>query len=253
MTWLSPNLPADKHCFFGSQGGFSNGKYASLNINSASLDNPELIQKNYALIASRFGLQFENILRLIQGISADVVLVDRPSFRQLTADGVVTTTKDIILSISTADCAPVLLADYHNGVIGAAHGGWRSAYKGIIENTVQLMLKQGANIKHISAAIGPCIQQPSFEVGAEVHAMFLEQSVNNQAYFISSPKPNYYFLDLSSYIADKLSRLGITSISNSGIDTYTEKDAYFSYRRDTHLGLISAPKDFPLELSTITL
>ena len=253
MVWLSPNLNPRKHCFFGRLGGVSQGRYLSLNLNSRSSDDPEHIRQNYQIIASHYGLDTSRFLRLNQNVSADVVFVDSPSMNQITADGAVTTTKDIILSIGTADCAPVLFADTLHGVIGAAHGGWRGAFSGIIENTVSLMLRHGAQTGSIAAAIGPCIQQPSFEMGAEVFAQFMAQSADNAAYFIPSPRAGHYLFDLSGYIHNKLLNLGVSNVINSGIDTYTDTLHWFSYRRDTHQGLITKPHDFPVELSTIIL
>ena len=253
MTWQASNLPKEKHCFFGRNGGVSTGKYTSFNFNEKSLDNPQNIAENYKRLASFYGLDSNRVVRLSQGVSNKVVYTTEPSIRQLEADGVVTDCQDLILTISTADCAPVLLADYKNGIIGAAHGGWRSFAKGIIENTINLMIEKGAKIENIAAAIGPCIQQASFEVGPEVFETFVNQDSQNQAYFIPSNKENHWLFDLSGCIEYKLHKLGITNTENSKIDTYKEENNYFSYRRDTHKGLITTAGDFPVELSTIIL
>ncbi len=253
MSWQSPNLPADKHCFFGRKGGVSEGRYASLNLNDKSRDNPENILRNYQIIASRFNLQADNICRLIQGTSADAVYITEPSIKKIQADGAVTDKPGIILSIGTADCAPVLLADDEQGIIGAAHAGWRGAFNGIVENTVRLMCQKGARIGKIAAAIGPCIRQPSYEMDREVLQTFLEQSPDNRKYFIPSPRPEHWLFDLGGYVSDRLRQLGIDNIVDSRIDTYADEQHWFSYRRDTHRGLIAAPADFPVELSTITL
>ena len=82
---------------------------------------------------------------------------------------------------------------------------------------------------------------------------FLSQDLKNQKYFIPAPRPEHYLFDLSAYAADKLRRLGIQNIAVSKDDTYADSENYFSYRRNTHLGLIRFPADFPVELSTITL
>src|SRR3546814_18304402 len=57
-------------------------------------------------------------------------------------------------------------------VIGAAHAGWRGAYGGVLENTVAAMAALGAVPGNIAAAIGPTIQQPSYEVDDAFHARF---------------------------------------------------------------------------------
>lgn len=253
MSWQASNLPQEKHCFFGRKGGVSTGKYASFNFNEKSLDNPQNITENYKRLARFYNLEPNRIVRLSQGVSNKVVYTEEGSIRRLEADGVVTDCPNLILTISTADCAPVLLADYQNGVIGAAHGGWRSFAKGIIENTIDLMLEKGAKAANIAAAIGPCIQQASFEVGHEVFETFVNQDSQNQNYFIPSDKENHWRFDLSGCIEYKLHQLGIKNTENSKIDTYKQEEEYYSYRRDTHKGLITTAGDFPVELSTIIL
>ena len=84
------------------------------------------------------------------------------------ADAMVTDRPDIALGIVTADCAPVLFADPRAGVVGAAHAGWRGAVAGVIEATIAAMARLGATPASTVAAIGPCIRQPSYEVGADL-------------------------------------------------------------------------------------
>ena len=57
MTWQANNLDKDKHCFFGSTGGFSSGKYAGLNANIKSNDDKKCLMKNLQEIEN-----FENYL-----------------------------------------------------------------------------------------------------------------------------------------------------------------------------------------------
>jgi copper oxidase (laccase) domain-containing protein len=49
-----------------------------------------------------------------------------------------------VLGVLTADCAPVLFADAEAGVVGAAHAGWKGAFTGICEATVDAMVGLGA-------------------------------------------------------------------------------------------------------------
>ena len=84
------------------------------------------------------------------------------------ADAMVTATPGIALGVLAADCAPVLFADPEARIIGAAHGGWRGALAGVMEATVAAMTRLGARPERIRAGIGPCIAQPSYEVGAGI-------------------------------------------------------------------------------------
>lgn len=253
MSYLADNLPADKHCFFGAEGGVSQGLYASLNVNRKSADAPENIRQNLEIIARHYGLGFENLMLLNQGVTSHAEYIEKPSQGQITADGVVTGSKDTILCIATADCAPVLFRDDKAGLIGAAHAGWRGAVRGILENTVKIMLDKGASVENITAAVGPCMQQPSFEIGLDMYDEFILASPDNRKYFAAGKDNEHFLFDMEGFIIDKLHRLGLKNISASHIDTYAATGKFFSFRRNTHLGLISRPGDFPVHLSTIIL
>ena len=253
MSWQASNLDKNKHCFFGSRGGFSKGKYKELNANTKSYDDKECLMKNLQAIASKVGLTKENLVLLNQGVSNVAVYIDEANWDSVVADGTVTKNKGIGLCIRTADCAPVLFEDRINGVIGAAHAGWRGAFKGIMENVIALMIEKGAELKNIKAAIGPCVMQKSYEVDANFYNQFLEQHQGNKQYFVEGKREGYYYFDLPNYCLDRLKKAGIENIEVAYLDTYALEDEYFSFRRFTHQGLVSEPRDFPNQVSVITL
>ena len=248
MTYKAPNLCVKRHCFFGADGGFSTGFYKGLNVNTKSDDDQEKVRANLQKAAEEFGLGLKNLHLLNQGVSSHVEYVEKPTQDEMTADGAVTDKREIILCIRTADCAPVLLADYEHGVIGAAHAGWRGALAGVIENTVDLMLQKGAKEDCIAAAVGPCIAQKSYEVDEGFYDAFARPE-----YFVKGQRDGHYLFDLEKFCVDRLKTCGVKNISASGIDTYAEEDKYYSFRRFTHQGLVKKPKCFPTELSAVVL
>ena len=248
----APNLEAVKHAFFGRKGGFSKPPYESLNFNIKSRDNPYNIKRNLDIAAAYYGMPGYRIVRLIQSHGALAVYVDKQSQYEITADGVVTDKKGLILGITTADCVPVLFADYKNGVIGAAHAGWRGALNGILESTLDLMLERGAELKNIAAAAGPCLQKQNFEVRDDMRDLFLAQSPENEVFF-SPLDEGRYLCDLQAYVKHRLELKGVENISLSSIDTYSDEEHYFSYRRAVHKNEIAQHGDFGIELSTISL
>lgn len=252
MVYQAENIDARKHCFYGCQGGVSTGKYASLNTNINSQDSRLNVERNFSIIANNFGLEQKNMLTIKQSVTSDVIWVNKPSRYAYAADAAVTDKENILLCIKTADCAPVLLADYKHGVIGAAHAGWRGAVRGVVENAVKMMLTHGAQTKDIAVAIGPCIQASSFAVKDDMRRVFLEQSPENVKYFTTTDMEIYYF-DLQAYLKDRLLKLKIENISVSNIDTYTAVDEYFSYRRYCHLNMIEIPHDYPTQFSCLRL
>lgn len=250
--YLAPNLPRQKHAFFGRGGGYSGGKYHSLNFNYRSADKPENIEANLGLIGKFYGLPATQVMRPRQGHTNVAAYVDTPSRYIVEADGVVTDRPEMVLGITTADCMPVLLADFRHGVIGAVHAGWRGALAGVVENTVKIMLEKGAKIADIAAAAGPCLQKESFEAREDMRQQFVAKDAENAAFFAPLGEGRY-LCDLEAFMRRRLQLLGIENMSFSGIDTYGNPELYFSYRRACHENSVTAPADFPIELSTIVL
>ena len=248
----APNLPAPKHAFFGRTGGVSKGIYNSLNFNYRGDDKPENLERNLDIAGAYYGLPGKRVVRLCQAHTSKAIYIDKPSQYEIDADAAVTDKTGIILGITTADCIPVLLADFKSGIIGAAHAGWRGALKGVIENTVKIMTERGAQLNNIAAATGPCLQKNNFEVKDDMRNLFIEQSSQNDRFF-ESTGDGKYLCDLEQYVKSRLELCGINNISLSNIDTYADEKHYFSYRRFCHRNLITRQGAFGIELSTICL
>ena len=90
MSYVARNLPADKHCFFGSSGGVSTGKYDSLNTNLSSADSHEHILRNFDIIATCFSTKRTKMVTLRQSVTDTVFFADKPSWFTIEADGVIT-------------------------------------------------------------------------------------------------------------------------------------------------------------------
>jgi YfiH family protein len=167
--------------------------------------------------------------------SPTVVYVDRawPQDDRPHADGMVTDRPGILLGVLTADCAPVLFADPDAGVIGAAHSGWRGAFGGINEATVDAMEGFGARRDRIAAVVGPSVSQASYEVDHGFRDRFLEQDQDNERFFGNGPAGKPHF-DLPGYILHRLGNAGLGNAAALGLDTYSDADRFYSYRRSTH-------------------
>jgi hypothetical protein len=223
------------HGFFTRRGGVSTGTYASLNCGLGSGDAPERVHSNRARAMARLSLAGEALATAYQIHSSAVAVVEQPwpAAARPRVDGLVTRTPGVALGILTADCAPVLLADAEAGIVGAAHAGWRGALAGIIEATVTAMEDLGANRTRIAAAVGPCIGQQSYEVGAEFRTAFVAGDGDPEAFFVPSDRPGRYRFDLAGYVAQRLARLSLAAVEALGVDTCAEADRFFSYRRTT--------------------
>jgi YfiH family protein len=224
------------HGFLGRSGGVSTGEMAGLNVGPGSGDDPDALRENQARAVAAV-LPGASLILAHQTHSADVLTVTDPWPLDLrpTGDALVTDKPGLLLGILTADCAPVLFADTAAGVIGAAHAGWRGAFSGVTDATVEAMENLGARRDRIVAAVGPCIGMDSYEVDATFRDRFLEQSPHNHYVFGEgrSGKPHF---DLEAYIISRLTAAEIGEVSALGLDTYTQPDRFFSYRRATHRG-----------------
>jgi YfiH family protein len=231
-SWDAGVLHGLKHGFFGRTGGVSAGIYASLNAGTGSNDDPTAVAENRRRIAAAFGAPPAHLVGVHQVHSPDAVFIDAPwTGERPHADALVTTTPGLVLSVLTADCTPVLLADAEAGVVGAAHAGWKGALHGVLDNVVRLMQTHGATA--IRAAIGPCIHQASYEVGPEFEARFLEKDAAFKRYFAPGAGDRRRF-DLPGFCADQLRRLGISQIETLPLDTYAHAHELHSHRRSVH-------------------
>jgi YfiH family protein len=174
-------------------------------------------------------------VRARQTHSAIALVVDAPlsSGDAPEADALVTVMPGLALTVVTADCGPVLLADPVARVIAAVHAGWRGARSGVLEAAVEAMVRLGGNPACMIAVVGPMIQQPSYEVDELLRARFETED----APFFEPARAEHYLFDLPGYIAMRLrEKIGIAQVASTGIDTYTNESCFASYRRATHRG-----------------
>ncbi|SFT59415.1 conserved hypothetical protein [Pseudovibrio denitrificans] len=239
------------HGFFTREGGVSSGIYKGLNVGLGSSDNREDVLENRRRVAEKLGTTPEHLVTPYQIHSTKVLSVSGPFAEEddKRADALVTNTPGVAIGILTADCGPILFVDPDKGVIGAAHSGWKGAVDGILPNTVKAMQQLGADPANITAVMGPMISQQAYEVGPEFALRFLEQSKDNQRFFVPSEKPLHSMFDLPAFIKAQLDQLGLKEVIDLKLCTYADADRFFSYRRTTH----NKEPDYGRQISTIML
>ncbi len=209
------------------RGGVSEGPYRSLNLGLSTGDNDEKVEENRRLLGKAAGISSERFAIAGQVHKADVRTVRErglyPGF-----DGLVTDVDDLLLVITTADCAAILLADAQAGVIGACHSGWRGTVAGISGVTVAAMEALGAAPDRICAYVSPCISTENFEVGPEVAARFENAFVHEREDW---PRPH---VDLKAAIKAQLCVAGVPgdAIEISPRYTTAETENFYSYRAE---------------------
>ncbi|WP_333828506.1 peptidoglycan editing factor PgeF [Pararhodobacter sp.] len=232
----SDTLSPLRHGFFTRRGGASSGVYQGLNCGGGSGDQTEIVAINRARVAQAMEVPPGALLGVHQVHSAEVVCVSSPdSHTGARADAMVTDQPGIALSVLTADCMPVLLADPEAGVIGAVHAGWRGALDGVLEATLAAMEGLGAERAEISAVIGPCISQRAYEVGPEFLERFLAEDPGYNWFFINGEGDRYLF-DLPGFGLHRLREAGVGHAEWTRHCTYAQADQFYSYRRSVHAG-----------------
>ena len=198
------------HGFLGRRGGVSTGAYASLNVGIGSDDDPAAIAEN-RLRATEAVLPGARLVGLYQVHSADAVTVIEPFDDAIRphADALVTNRP------------------------GRALGG-------VTDSTILAMEAIGAHRDRIVAAVGPCIARASYEVDDAFIRRFCEADPENERFFADGRaienRGGHYQFDLEAYVVSRLAVAGIGRIEALGLDTYTDDDRFFSYRRATHRG-----------------
>jgi len=223
------------HGFFNNKGGCSKGIYRSLNCGPGSNDDKKKVVKNLRIVKNKINRNSKNIFLLHQIHSNKFVFIDKYSKYQKKnrADAVITDIPKLPIGILTADCAPILIFDKQKKMIGAIHAGWKGAYKQIISKVINFMIKKGCEKENMLAVIGPCIAQKSYNVREDFRRKFLKKDKKNKVFF--KKRKNLIYFDLSKYIKSQLKLMKITNLDTINIDTFPEKNNFFSARRSLHL------------------
>ena len=149
---------------------------------------------------------------------------------KLYGDAIISKVKNVGIGILAADCAPILFYNPIKKVIACAHVGWKGALNGIIKNTIKKFNELNCKNEDLIAVIGPCIKKKNYEVKKDFFDKFIIQNKKNDFFFEKNDNEKYNF-DLRSFINKEISDLNVINIENLEIDTFSEKEFFYSYRR----------------------
>jgi polyphenol oxidase len=229
-----------------------------LNLGRMSGDDLEHVEANRARLLGYAGVPAA-WLKQIHGpivVNAAEALEAARSGTPLEADASVTDQPGIACTVMVADCMPVLLCDGAGRAVGAAHAGWRGLAAGVIEKTAQRVATlAGCATRDLHAYLGPAIGPTAFEVGADVRDAFMTHAAavdgaqraqtgaseaTAAAFAPRAEAPGKYFADLGALARLRLGELGITRVSGGGMCTYTDRERFYSYRREPVTGRMAA-------------
>jgi YfiH family protein len=242
------------HGFTTRQGGVSEGPRATLNLALRGDETQEAVVENWRrALGSLPGegeaeFHLEDLALLDQVHGADVVRVEAgrgPLAVVASADAAYTTRPGLVLTVRVADCVPVLLAG--PGCVGVAHAGWRGTALRVVPRLVGAIKDDlGIGPEKMTAAVGPCISGPAYEVGDEVVEALKAAGLSREVFLTHREASGRPHVDLARAVVAELREVGVSDVHVLERCTASETD-FFSHRRDgPHCGrnaaLIARPR-----------
>ena len=193
-------------------------------------ENDEKVFENRKKFLESNGISVENLVscKLVHG--KKIAIVGRGDCGSIIADtdGLITSEKDVCISVTVADFLPIYFFDKEKEIIGILHAG----YKGVVDRAVVDMvnkMKEEFNSlpSDILVYIGPHIKDCHFCIGDDQKYLYSDFKD-----FVTS-RENGTFVDLCGIVEKDLLELEIpkNNIEISSKCTYCDEEL-FSYRRD---------------------
>ena len=157
-------------------------------------------------------------------------------------DYLITKEKNVIISVLTADCLPIIIHDPNKNVIAIIHAGWKGALNNIVNKTVMHMTNEfSAKPKDLIAIFGPSAKACCYNVGPEFGCDYVSDNLNKSLFI----KGGIKYFDNVKYNALELQDLGVQKINlDKNLCTICNLE-YGSYRR--------LKENSPLNLSSVYL
>lgn len=215
-------------------GGVSKAPYHALNLGLHVNDTEAHVRENRTRL--RVALHCpEEPFWLNQVHGNDVYFIDRLQTydEPLTADGAFTREPKRVLSILTADCLPVVIANAQGSAVAVVHAGWRGLAAGVLQSALQHFSEDD----ELHAWLGPAIGPDAFEVGSDVVDAFLGRDRENAPAFKpvvrgDDNKRGKFLADLYLLARLELNRHRRVIVTGGEYCTYTDSDLFHSFRRD---------------------
>ena len=237
---LRPQWPADARVCAAvtrRSGGVSGTPFESLNLAAHVGDDPVAVAENRRRLRAALALPSEPLwLSQVHGtVVMDADRLGDGGQTAPTADAAITRRANRVLAVLVADCLPVLFARRDGSAVGIAHAGWRGLAAGVLEATVRAF---DGPAGELIAWLGPGIGPAHFEVGEEVRTAFCTGDSGAACAFQPNARGRWQ-CNLPGLARARLARLGVNSVHEAAICTYSAPELY-SYRRDGQTGRVAA-------------
>ena len=210
--------------FFSTRiGGVSLPPFDRLNLGMTTEDERNHVLENRKRFFDTIEIPQSSVVIQKQVHEDRSAYVEAPESLDCT-DAAYTDRPNVFLTVSAADCVPVLFADTEKRIVGVIHAGWKGTLKNIAGNTIEKIKKQfSIDGSNIIAVIGPSISAKNYEVSKELADQFDPQFVLKNGYV----KPH---LDLWQANVVQLKNADVGNIFVSGYCTFERQDLFFSHR-----------------------
>jgi polyphenol oxidase len=230
-------IPGFCHGFSTRHGGLPDTAASSLNLGYTTWDSPERINANRQRFLAALDLGHAELITLHQIHSDRIHIIKDVSdqWNRTEGDALITQCKDLALSVQTADCLPLLLADPVKRVAAVVHSGWRGTLARIPQKTIREMESVfSSNPQNLIVAMGPGIRSCCFEVGEEVDMLFTREYPDSNLATPVTARPGKFLLDLVKALEIQLNQAGIKrkNIYDIGVCTRCHVSEFFSYRAE---------------------
>jgi len=215
-------------------GGYSQNNFAEFNLALHVNDDPRLVNRNRSLLATHLPTNPYWLAQTHSNLVWDLDQIDNDNRLENAYDASITTSKNKVCVVMSADCLPILLTDRCANFVAAIHAGWRGLTNQVILNTLR---KAPVPPQEIIAFIGPAICPKHFEVGTEIFAIFTQLN-NHYTRHFSKKFNGKYECDLTGIAKLQLVSLGVLpdKIYISDQCTYCNNDIFYSYRKNNLSG-----------------
>jgi YfiH family protein len=219
--------------FTARPGGTSSGQFATLNLSHSVGDDPAAVEANREVVLKAVGDGPSSLawMRQVHGAAVVYASPSAPPGQSQEADAMFTGSPALALAVNVADCAPVLLADPHARLVGAAHAGRPGMAAGVVPALVTAMTDAGAERGRMHSLVGPSICGRCYEVPAWMRDEVAD-AVPGSACVTRKGTPG---IDLRAGLHAQLVRAGISAIADD-LRCTAESGELYSYRRDGDTG-----------------
>lgn len=216
------------------QGGFSQAPYDLLNLGTHVGDELDIVMKNRQQLTKL--TELPESPRWLEQVHGTNIINSHDWLKDIQADAIYAQQIGHVCTVMTADCLPLLLCNQQGDMVAAIHVGWRGLAAGIIEKTLDQF---SGNHYDILAWLGPAIGPRQFEVGSEVYEKFISADASASQAFIKTDD-HHYLADLYTLARQRLQKYGVENIFGGKFCTVTDKERFFSYRRDGITGRMAS-------------